>query len=72
MTDSKTVFNITGMLHAVNVTVDEDGVVASAATSTSFGTSAGDISEPIPMTFNRPFIYLIREYTHTHTNTHTP
>lgn len=61
MTDSKTVFNITGMLHAVNVTVDEDGVVASAATSTSFGTSAGDISEPIPMTFNRPFIYLIRE-----------
>ena len=61
MTENKTAFNITGMLHAVNVSVDEDGVVASAATSTTFGTSAGNVGDPISVTFNRPFIYLIRE-----------
>ena len=61
MTENKTAFNITSMLHAVNVSVDEDGVVASAATSTTFGTSAGNVGDPISVTFNRPFIYLIRE-----------
>lgn len=51
---------VTGVVHQANVTVDEEGTEAAAATAVVVGrTSAGP--PPINLTVDRPFIYLIRD-----------
>ena len=53
---------ITKILQAVNIKVDEKGVEAAAATGIGIETSPGpDMSEPVVLNFNRPFLYVIRE-----------
>ena len=51
---------ISAIVHKAFVSVDEEGTEAAAATSVVMTTSGTD-KEPIPVTVNRPFIFLIRD-----------
>lgn len=62
----KSLFKINLFLHGASLTIDENGIVGSSASVV--GVAGGDDSEPeiMTLTFNKPFIYIIRE---TSTNT---
>ena len=51
---------ISAIVHKAFVSVDEEGTEATAATSVVVFES-GPAKEPIPVTVNRPFIFLIRD-----------
>ena len=51
---------ISAIVHKAFVSVDEDGTEAAAATGVAVPMS-GPTKEPIPVTVNRPFIFLIRD-----------
>lgn len=48
-------------IHQANISVDESGTVASAATAVIIGGNNGGVEEFIPMAIDRPFILLIRD-----------
>jgi serpin B len=60
ITDSSPLF-IWGVVHKAFVTVDEAGTEAAAATAVSGAPSAGPPESPLPVTIDRPFIFLIRD-----------
>lgn len=47
-------------VHAANITVDEHGTEAAAATAIAMETSAAEPDEILEITVDRPFVYLIR------------
>ena len=51
---------ISRVVHKAFVSVDEEGTEASAATAVAMAAS-GPVKEPIPVTVDRPFIFLIRD-----------
>lgn len=62
MTDPSELF-ITALLHQASITVDEAGTEAAAATAAVIGVTSAmpTEDEPVVMTIDRPFIYLIRD-----------
>ena len=60
MTGSPELF-IWGVVHKAFVAVDEAGTEAAAATAVSGAPSAGPPESPVPVTIDRPFIFLIRD-----------
>ena len=59
MTGSKDL-QISAIVHKAFVSVDEEGTEAAAATGVAV-LESGPTKEPIPVTVNRPFIFLIRD-----------
>ena len=53
---------ISDVLHKAFVSVDEAGTEAAAATAVIIGITRADPEEPINLTIDRPFIYLIRDH----------
>jgi len=53
--------HIGSVLHKAFVAVDEKGTEAAAATAVIMGITSAPIGEPITITVDRPFIYLIRD-----------
>ena len=53
-------FTISGVIHQANITVDEDGTEAAAATAVMMAGSAVP-AEPVELTFDRPFLFAIRD-----------
>jgi serpin B len=51
--------SINQIYHSAFVSVDEQGVEAAAATAVSFADSGVTLAEPVTVSFDRPFIYLI-------------
>ena len=60
ITDETSVW-INAVVHKAFVSVDEEGTEAAAATGVGFLMSAREIEEPITVTIDRPFIFLIRD-----------
>ena len=58
--DGSTDLYISGVLHKAFVSVDEEGTEAAAATAVIVGTTSVP-PPPIPVTLDRPFIFLIRD-----------
>jgi serpin B len=53
---------VSGVIHQANVTVDETGTEAAAATAVVVGTTSGRPDpEPVTLMLDRPFIYLIQD-----------
>ena len=54
---------ISDVIHQANITVDEDGTEAAAATAVLVGAGAapGPTDEPIELTIDRPFVFVIRD-----------
>jgi serpin B len=52
---------IASVLHKAFVAVDEKGTEAAAATAVIMGVTSAPVGEPITITVDRPFIYLIRD-----------
>ncbi len=52
---------ITDVLHQAFVSVDEEGTEAAAATAVVVGLTSAMPEEPVEMTVDRPFIFLIRD-----------
>ena len=52
---------ISSVQHKAFVAVDEKGTEAAAATAVIMGVTSAPIGEPITLTIDRPFIYLIRD-----------
>ncbi|RPI79443.1 MAG: hypothetical protein EHM41_23855 [Chloroflexi bacterium] len=50
---------ISAALHKANITVDEEGTEAAAATVIAVAESAMEIREPIEMIVDRPYIFAI-------------
>lgn len=57
---------ITDVLHKATITVDEKGTEAAAATAVIVGVTSAMPEDPIMLTIDRPFMFLIR---HQPTNT---
>jgi serpin B len=51
---------IQDVLHKAFVSVDEDGTEAAAATAVIIGTTSMPL-DPIAMTLDRPFVFLVRD-----------
>ena len=60
MTDDAALF-IGGVVHQANITVDEKGTEAAAATAITLAGSAAPEQPPIEVRFDRPFTYWLRE-----------
>lgn len=54
-------FFIGGVIHEAFVKVDEDGTEAAAATAVTMRTGSARPREPVSMTLDRPFLFLIRD-----------
>ncbi len=54
-------FLITDVVHKAFVSVDEAGTEAAAATAVIVGTTAVDPGEPVRLTVDRPFIFLVQD-----------
>ncbi len=52
--------HITDVLQKANITVDEEGTEAAAATAVIVGVESAPIDEPVALTIDRPFLYMIR------------
>jgi serpin B len=52
---------ISSVEHKAFVAVDEKGAEAAAATAVIMGVTSAPAGEPITLTIDRPFIYLIRD-----------
>ena len=52
---------ISGVVHQANITVDEKGTEAAAATAITIAGSAAPEQPPIEVRFDRPFTYWLRE-----------
>jgi serpin B len=59
--DGKRDLYIGSVLHKAFVAVDEKGTEAAAATAVIMQVTSAPIGEPIPITIDRPFIYLLRD-----------
>jgi serpin B len=53
--------HISFVVHQANITVDEAGTEAAAATAVGVATTAAPAEEPIPVTVDRPFAYALRD-----------
>jgi serpin B len=51
---------ISEVLHKATITVDEDGTEAAAATAIVMKATSIEIGEPITLTIDRPFLYIIQ------------
>ncbi|HEY4331750.1 MAG TPA: serpin family protein, partial [Ilumatobacteraceae bacterium] len=61
MTTTETL-HIGAVIHQANITVDEDGTEAAAATAVVMATSAAIANdEPVAMVVDRPFVFAIRD-----------
>jgi serpin B len=47
-------------VHAANITVDEEGTEAAAATAVAGATSAAPIDQPLTVTIDRPFLFVVQ------------
>lgn len=54
---------IAEVLHEANITIDEDGTEAAAATAVLMEATAAPPAEPIEITFDRPFLFAVRDRT---------
>ena len=61
MSDSPDRLFIAEVIHKAFVSVDEAGTEAAAATAVIMGTTTAPIDEPVTVTIDRPFIFLIRD-----------
>jgi serpin B len=52
---------ISFVVHQANITVDEAGTEAAAATAVGIATTAAPAEGPIPVTVDRPFVYALRD-----------
>ena len=52
---------ITDVIHKAFIDVDEEGTEAAAATAVIVGTTSAPADEPVTVTIDRPFVYLIRD-----------
>lgn len=68
MLQNNELFRMSIFMHGASMTVDEEGIVGAAASVAGILSDPGDETEPeiVELTFNRPFIYVVRE---TSTNT---
>jgi serpin B len=53
--------HISFVVHQANITVDEAGTEAAAATAVGIATTAAPAEEPIAVTVDRPFVYALRD-----------
>jgi serpin B len=60
MTKDEKLF-ISAVVHQANITVDEDGTEAAAATAVIAATTAAPAENPIQFTVDRPFLFTIRD-----------
>jgi len=60
MTGNRELF-ISDVVHKAFVSVDEAGTEAAAATAVIVGTTSVPVEPPVPVTIDRPFIFLIRD-----------
>jgi serpin B len=51
---------IAAAVHAANITVDEEGTEAAAATAVAGATSAAPVDDVLHITIDRPFLFLVR------------
>ena len=49
------------VIHQANITVDEAGTEAAAATAVGIQATSAPIEEPLLMTVDRPFLYALRD-----------
>lgn len=49
------------VLHEANITVDEDGTEAAAATAVMMEATSAPIDEPVELVFDRPFLFAVRD-----------
>lgn len=52
---------LTHVLHEATITVDEDGTEAAAATAAVAGVTSAPVDQPVPVTADRPFLFVIHE-----------
>lgn len=52
---------VTDVVHEATVVVDERGTEAAAATAVTVGTTAAPGGQPVTLTIDRPFLFLIRD-----------
>jgi serpin B len=52
---------ISEVIHQANITVDESGTEAAAATAVVIGETAGPPSEPVVVHFDQPFLFALRD-----------
>lgn len=54
-------FVIGAVIHQANITVDEDGTEAAAATAVIMEATSAPVDEPISIVFDRPFLFAVRD-----------
>ena len=52
---------VSGVIHQANITVDEEGTEAAAATAITMETTSAEIEEPLEFFVDQPFIYAIMD-----------
>ncbi|MCH8619302.1 serpin family protein [Undibacterium sp. TS12] len=53
--------SISGVLHKAYINVDEKGTEAAAATGVVIGTTSINVTQPLKLTLDRPFLFMIRD-----------
>jgi serpin B len=52
---------IQDVVHQANITVDEQGTEAAAATAVVIGVTSAPVEEPVELTADRPFVFALRD-----------
>jgi serpin B len=52
---------IQDVIHQANITVDEQGTEAAAATAVVIGVTSAPVDEPVELTVDRPFVFALRD-----------
>jgi serpin B len=52
---------IQDVVHQANITVDEEGTEAAAATAVVVGVTSAPADEPVEVTVDRPFVFALRD-----------
>ncbi len=52
---------ISAVIHQANITVDEAGTEAAAATGVTMRATSANLNEPVALTLDRPFVFAIRD-----------
>jgi serpin B len=60
MTDDQRLF-IAAVVHQANITVDENGTEAAAATAIGMATTSAPIDPPVDLVIDRPFLFAVRD-----------
>jgi serpin B len=53
--------SIQDVVHQANITVDEKGTEAAAATGVVVGVTSAPVDEPVAVTVDRPFVFALRD-----------